>query len=553
MPPKVVCVLVCLLISGISFSLQQSGPKAPSSFSALLDRKEQIARSVCSNFTKNFDNLPYDIPNIADRLSCYYIDGCDRNLEFKMPKYGCAFGFNYGNPESRCTGCGARSVSFEYSVSLFPTGTDGTQKYTPGTAVSIPQVRDFRCAIQDLRLTYRTSDSFSSKSGTCFRGFEYRNRSWFVSASYVSKNLLIIVDYSSVVLSSRTGGYSTTMSAIQSLIDSLNVRDKVALIMFSKKAIICDVNAKNGFVKADSSNKASMLACINQYFVETTSTISTGSYHSAALESAFGFIRQFNSSMVSCDTSIAFFGDADNINDESNPVNTMISQFALTKNTLPQSQVDTIRIFSFTVGLTGGRPNPLKAYPCLTGGLWIPLDPSDVTSEQKNDIRGIISPFFRFHSYRRLFESKIVWSEFYMDLLGVGNMTTAALPCFSSSGSFLGVVGVDVPATLFNYSTYPDADVEFKKRQQDSDGPGYCPSVLLPDSFVADLRGGPCNYCNQPCGTLAVMLGFIPAMLASFVVFVVISFYFYKRSLRSAEGKEEKEENNRPQSISAKK
>ncbi|EFC35523.1 predicted protein [Naegleria gruberi] len=339
-----------------------------------------------------------------------------------------------------------------------------------------------------------------------------------------------------------SNGYSRTVSALNSLLNSLNERDKIAAVLFTKKAIIYPGNEKTGFLFATDATKSSLLDWILSLFVQTSSTTNSGSYHTAAFETSFAFLKQYSSSLINCDTSLVVFGDADNIKDESNPVNSLLTQYQSLSNYLGTSFVKKVRVFSFSVGIQKGQANPLKSYPCLTGGLWIPLDPSDASTEQSSDVRGLMSPFFSFHSYRRLGKNDIIWSNFYSDLLGIGNMTTASLPCYSSGGMFLGVVGVDVPATLFNTTTYPDAHSEFSRRKVLSDGVGYCPDVDIQDSFVDDLRGGACNYCNQPCGNLAVMLGFIPAVLVAFVVFVIVSFYFYKRSLMKAEGDDEKEE-----------
>ena len=380
-----------------------------------------------------------------------------------------------------------------------------------------------------------SNDAFTSSASSCVAGFDYRARSWFLSASYVSKNVILMIDYSSSSLRSSTG-YPRSVLAIESLFNGLDGRDKIAVVLFNTKATLYPGNVGAGFIYASEINKAAIKSWIYATFT-LSSSVTQGAYYTTVFDTTFAFIKQYSSSMVACDTSIVILGDADTIKDESNPVTTLRAHVDDITNSFSGSEwAKNLRVFSFTVGLEVGQANALKSFACVTNGLWVAID--DASTEQTGDIRGLMSPFFQFHSYRRLGENKGIWSDFYSDVLGVGNMTTAALPCYSSSNNFLGVVGVDVPATLMN--SYSNYEAEFVKRKNLANGVAYCPSTSVTTSFINNLRGGACNYCNQPCGALAVMLGFIPGVLVLFVIVVIIAFCLYKRSLAGSD--EEKEE-----------
>ncbi|KAL9649758.1 hypothetical protein ABK040_009573 [Willaertia magna] len=602
---SIVILLLTTIITSLLFTQLSHQQEQLINF---LNTKESIVKQICSNLTSNHNNLLTNYPNYNDRNNCFYYNGCDPYLELKLPKYSCYFGTaatSIGFQEEKCQKqCNSRQLSLEHAITLFPTNLDGSEMYSTKNAKIIDDIRDMRCILQDMNKIYKNNklliddsltlqfigsesspilqsypamnwripesylksfDLLNSsnvclnddllKSSTCLGNLEYRNRPWYIQSAFTPKNLVLMIDMSSVKIRS-TDGIQITLNLINYLLESLYEQDRIVIFLFTRDIIVSPFNEKSGFLSVTNNVKLQLKSWLTSQLTVTSQSSSGATLHSKLFDTVFQFIKEYTSTLINCDTSFVMIADGETSRDDTNPKDILLNYIKETSNYNNNNTTNNelvswnknIRFFTFTFGVKSyAENNLLQKYPCATDGLWIPLDSisltgttsgsGDASSERHNDIRTVISPFFQYHTFRRINDDKVKWTGLYTDLLSKQLTASAAISCYSNDKSkFLGVVGVDVPLVLLN--NYNEYVKEIERRRVV--GYGLCNEQKITKDFLDNLRGGGCNYCNAPCGQTLVVIIFIPiAILAALVLFVVLFIWHRIVQRRQDNGDEE--------------
>lgn len=512
-----------------------------------------------------------------DPEKCYFYNACDPHIEHKLPQYKCTKGFGSDN---RC-GCGSgmSTVSMGHPTLRFPvTYPPQTTMSSQTHWIESPALRRYTCAHANMSSTfqenmqrdaalawqYYSSDdgalsifpgvSFAvfhadHNDGTC-RDYDLQNqcvdfdprfRSWYTNTIQDRKMLVVVVDTSPSMAQIAEGASNvesdyTIMDIARMIMEdlqrSLTTLDLVGIVSMHNNGLAVCQFAGGGRLTHGRSEELSK--CIEDTFVARQNNPGSGGKsgvdYNAALERALEVVKETSRENY-CQSSIL-----------------MISASSATKmpaldDTSWKEQFNSTHII--TVGFNHKQQNALSSISCHNG-VYINVDTTKaivVGKDQsaairdvnlRSNLRNRMSPFFRFFAYSSVANSgsigsekhieamrdRVAWVDIYMDALGLGEMTTASLACYSTnSGQLLGVAGIDMP--ISQLKRYGEGYRE--KLRELVDMNKRCRLSHVDESSINTIRGGACNYClRSQCFINSAFLITFP--LAAVVIVVLIVF-----------------------------
>ena len=341
--------------------------------------------------------------------------------------------------------------------------------------------------------------------GTSCPSFDPRIRPWYVSAAAGSKSLVVILDVSSSMGNKQR--MEIAVAAAVSVIDGLSANDRLALIFFSDVAFTC-TSIGDKMLHLTPENRKLFKKCI----------LNITPFGQTNFENAFN---------------LAFkLFDYDKVNNQTcNNVIIFLTDGEKTSGAAPEELIREknkefgAKIFTFSLG-GEADVETAKKIACENGGLWKQIEDGNF-----NYLRTQMASYYEYLSYRYGENDAIVWSAIYNDTTGLGELSTASIACFTKDdGRLLGVAAVDVPVGLIR--SFPDGT---NLIQQLIARGTTCPSKYLPDSFVARLRGGECNYCTCPSKIGGIAAGtsvgivLLIGLIVGIIVIILLRKYLRKR------------------------
>jgi len=258
--------------------------------------------------------------------------------------------------------------------------------------------------------------------------YDARLRPWYTSATSGPKDIVIVIDRSGSMLNDNVPGQpnrgtrmEATVAATQALLGTLTPNDNVGVVTFSTGA-----EALGGFsalVRATNANVQTLSTAVGSVFADGSTNFNAG------FQVAFNLIRSTTED-VNCNKVILFLTDGEAAESESE---------ILANLTTWQAQLSRpAHIFTYSMSSASEDTIP-QAIACAHQGVWAKIADG-------------VDPLTRMRSYFQFLASGISsttvrWTAPYEDAFGLGQMVTASLPVYYTTGgvrALVGVVGADV-------------------------------------------------------------------------------------------------------------
>jgi len=326
--------------------------------------------------------------------------------------------------------------------------------------------------------------------------YDPRRRPWFVAASSGPKDLVLILDVSGSM--SDYGRLSIMKDAAITVIDTLSVADKVAVVTFSTTASV--LNDQTMLVRATKENKEKIIAAINGIIVNGSTN-----FHAAFTE-AFNLLSLTfeNESTTGCNVAVLFMTDGQ-LTTGPGPQEVI----ELVNRKAEEFQTDFGRkstVFSFSLGKDADEVVS-KTIACNTNGIWVPIEENKGFA---NDMTTAMSSYYKLYALglgdggNKDF---VAWVEPY-EFADMKNKTgtTVSAPVYDRSVKphlFLGVVGIDAYMDAMEKIIGEDATSSPMLQRFIDLSTARCPKIDLSECELDALRflgGGEratCGLCNN--------------------------------------------------------
>lgn len=324
--------------------------------------------------------------------------------------------------------------------------------------------------------------------------YDHRRRPWFVAASSGPKDVVLVIDTSGSM--DDYGRMDLAKDASKTIIDTLTVADRVAIVSFSDVA--SQVGGYTTLIRATSENKQLLKDAID----DLVPNGATNFYD--AFETAFDSLDSTISkdATTGCNVAVLFMTDGQitvgpSAEEVIGLVNERTEQFAEKYNDRKAT------IFTFSLGYQADH-DITKRIACSTNGVWTPVD------DFSDDLVSAMG------SYYKLFalglgeggnEDFAAWVEPYEFANPKGKLgTTVAVPVYDRSVSpalFLGVVAVDMYMAALEQVLGEDAMSSTMLKRFIMLSTARCPKLELTECELDALRflgGGEeatCGMCNS--------------------------------------------------------
>jgi len=320
--------------------------------------------------------------------------------------------------------------------------------------------------------------------------FDPRRRPWFVAASSGPKDVVLVLDVSD---SMENNGMDTAKEAAKTVIDTLTIADRFAVISFSSDAT--QVGGETGLIPATNDNIKQMKEAINKL------TPKGGTNFEIAFTKAFDVLDEsINEATFRCNIAILFMTDGkitegkredDVISLVNNRTEQLLSNYGM-KTT----------IFTFSLGHEADHI-VTKTIACSTGGIWTNV--SDISG----DLISAMSAYYQLFALGLGVEENkdfVAWVEPYAHFFGGAMGTTVSVPVYDRSVTphlFLGVVGISVFMSAIERVLGEEATSSTMLDRFVRRSTARCPKIELGACELDALRfitGGEnatCEFCNS--------------------------------------------------------
>ncbi|CAD7701847.1 unnamed protein product [Ostreobium quekettii] len=345
-------------------------------------------------------------------------------------------------------------------------GPDGNYTWTYiGTTTGVHRVWPGLAIVRGL-----PDDDPEQPLGSC-RKFDPRERPWFNAASSGPKDVVIVLDTSTSMgetLGSRgKTRWEVTKDATSRLLGTFGISDFVSIVTFNSEAEV--LGGRTTLVRADNANVEMLRREIGNVELTGKTNFKKGfqTAFNVLIESSKLGSEVDDPPTSSCTRVILFLTDGEDCslleeqscNDsedakEESDANTVADFIREKQSEMVELGGESAHIFTFS--MTSDSDDKLaKMIACENNGSWASI-------EEKDD------PLVKFLDYTRFLAwtrrgLDVIWSNFYVDGAGLGNMTTAVMPVYAPEtsdgipGLLIGVVGKDV---LVSELEADDADFE---------------------------------------------------------------------------------------------
>ena len=317
--------------------------------------------------------------------------------------------------------------------------------------------------------------------------YDPRRRPWFVAASSGPKDVVLVIDVSGSM--DDYARMKMAKEAAITIVDTLTVADRFAIITFSKKAK--QIGGQGGLMRATSKNKQQMIEAIKDLQADGA----TNFY--AAFDAAFNAIDQTikDEATSGCNVAVLFMTDGQitdgpGENEVINLVKERTGEIA-TKTT----------IFTFSIGNQADH-KVTKSIACSTNGIWTPVD--DFT----DDLVTAMSSYYKLYALG-LGEGDngdwVAWVEPYEFHTGGKMGFSASAPVHDRSVTppqLLGVATIDMYTDDLEQVLGEDASSSTMLDRFVLLSTARCPTIELTECEIEALRflgGGEeatCGACN---------------------------------------------------------
>ena len=277
----------------------------------------------------------------------------------------------------------------------------------------------------------------------------------------------------------KGGKFDALIQAAQSIISTLSIADWIGITTFNGEVVnYCDT-----LLRANSTNKDQ----INQFLSNLTIGAEQTNYE-LAFTAAFNMIGATfdNENGITCNTIILFISDSNPTNGEQDPAALL---------SLVQ-ELDNYNTLMFLFGLgTEMSPDILQLFACNFNGVYHQVaNPADLSVSLKD--------YFNFIS-AGLTRTTPIWTEPYIDALGLGLITTLAFPIYDKTVNppfLIAVMAADL--LLSDFKRFGDNfDAILSELIQRSE---RCTLNLLSECQMESLRGDfKCNSTNNTCDPIS--------------------------------------------------
>ncbi|XP_066284598.1 voltage-dependent calcium channel subunit alpha-2/delta-2-like isoform X1 [Branchiostoma lanceolatum] len=268
---------------------------------------------------------------------------------------------------------------------------------------------------------FRNYPAFQWESPGTVDLFDVRRRPWYIQGASSAKDMMILIDNSGSV-----HGLTLTLikRSVQELLKTLGENDFVNMAWFNTEAHY--VSCFDTFVQANVRNKKVLEVAVLEIGDGNMSDFGKG------LEFAFRAFDDFNATHTSqgarCNKIIMLFTDGGT----ERPVE-VFEKYNKDRE---------IRIFTYAVGPPAYSTSALKWMACENKGYYVDIPAVGAIRQKTQDYVAVLSRPMVLSE-----EKQFMWTNIYLDAMGMGMMTTITLPVYNKSeGSqeILGVMGTDI-------------------------------------------------------------------------------------------------------------
>jgi hypothetical protein len=257
--------------------------------------------------------------------------------------------------------------------------------------------------------------------------YDPRLRPWYISATTGFKKMVLFMDLSQSM--NFNGKIGFLKNLMKDLVDSLGFYDWIGVVAYGSFAF----TFKEQLLRMTIENKAKI-----KDFIDNLEAKGLSNYEDA-FRKAFNMLNNSNRDSYSdlpCKTYFLFFSDGKPTLGESNPTKLLSIIHQLQLKTSKKVSLSTFNIM---------KPNAddiLLQLSCGGNGFYYRI-------KKTSEFKQAMSQFFSDMTSQSIQKGPI-WSEPYLDELGLGWITTLTFPVYSSK-KLLGVLGVDFKIETFDY------------------------------------------------------------------------------------------------------
>jgi Mg-chelatase subunit ChlD len=268
--------------------------------------------------------------------------------------------------------------------------------------------------------------------------YDPRRRPWFVAASSGPKDVVIVIDVSGLMLD--YGRLTLAKEAAVTLVDTLTVADRVAVVSFSSGAT--QVGGHSGLIRATNDNKRRLIQEINRLEAKGA----TNFYD--AFETTFDAIEATirSESTTGCNVAILALTDGEITEGPGVEADTaeekVIDLVNERTERLATAYSRKTTVFTFSLGAQADH-KVMKSIACSTDGIWTPVD------DFSDDLVSAMISYYLLYALglgEGGNEDFTAWVEPYRFHTGGKMGTSVSTPVYDRSVTppkFLGVVAVD--------------------------------------------------------------------------------------------------------------
>ena len=345
--------------------------------------------------------------------------------------------------------------------------------------------------------------------------YDPRRRPWFVAASSGPKDVVLVLDISQSMAESETREkrFQKAKKAAETVIDTLTVADKIAVVLFNGNASVLTLASNDNLeqlIVASDDNKDQLKAKINSIEAngvtnfydafDKTFTVLSNSFSNEEYAAAGSGCNV--AVIFLTDGAIAEYKEGQELEDETERV------ISLVQNRTEELNANFSRkttIFAYSVG-DQSDTDVMKKIACNTNGIW-----THISDDEINETDNLIT---KMGAYYQLFasglgagennEDFVAWVEPYVYKSDGKLGTTVSVPVFDRSITphlFLGVVGVDVYLDTIE-KVLKDVDAtEWVKDNFVVKAPELCPKIEPTQCQLNALRSsfGGVNATCEGC------------------------------------------------------
>lgn len=324
--------------------------------------------------------------------------------------------------------------------------------------------------------------------------YDPRRRPWFVAASSGPKDVVLVIDTSGSM--DDYGRMDTAKRAAITVVDTLTVADRVAVVSFSDTASQIGDYYSTNLVRATKANKDHLIQSIKNLYADGATN-----FH-AAFDLAFSALDNTirSESSSGCNAAILFLTDGV-ISTGPGPeeVITLVNRHT----ELLASKYDRkTTVFTYSLGYQADH-DVTKAIACSTNGIWTPVEDS---AEDLVTAMGSYYKLFALGLGEGGNEDFTSWVEPYRFHTAGKMGTTVSAPVYDRSvfpPLFIGVVAVDMYMDALEMVLEEDAASSSMLQRFVQLSTARCPKIELSECELDALRflgageQATCGVCNS--------------------------------------------------------